>query len=371
MEAAQKTGVVASGEAAAESRSGKPTPDRHQANDGGVNDAVNRLLAAKGIAPAEETPAGADTDPEAEVGEVDLSQQQDETGSLAAAPDAAAEDQQEGEETEAEEDSGEEQEDAQDDAPKGVQKRINKLTARAKAAEEQVEELRRQIEEIKAAQAKPSEAATEGADPEVDAITGKLTEVRKELGIAEQLRAQLATDAAGVAEVLKRVAKLPNYEPETMRDWLNDYLGAARSNMARLEGQLETQRKVAEGQIQAKREQVTRMTETAMPWIKDKADPRHVHYQRIMATPAAKSSPDAAFFIAAGVQMLAAMAAREKAEAAKPKAKPAATVRPTARGGGAPAKPATKDPLQAARDGLAEGKMDNALAYAKAAVGAV
>jgi hypothetical protein len=41
-----------------------------------------------------------------------------------------------------------------------------------------------------------------------------------------------------------------------------------------------------------------------------------------------------------------------------------------ARASGAPAKPAAKDPLQVARDGLQGGGMDKALAYAKAAVAA-
>lgn len=367
----QTNGEVAPSNAT-ESRSGNPTPDRQPATTDGMNDAVSRMLAAKGITPAPMPAASAAEQPEAEASEADLSQsQEDESGSLAAAPDGVeAEDQVEGEDqAEAVEAEEGEQEDAADDAPKGVQKRINKLTARAKAAEEQVEQLRQEIEQLKAQRAEP-EAPAAGRDPELEALNTRLASVREEISTAEQLRAQLATDAEGVAEILKRVAKLPNYEPQTMRDFLTDYLSDARSKVARVEGEIGARAKVAEEQAAAKRTKVVQLTEAEMPWVKDSKDPRAAEYRRIMALPATKAIPDAAFFVAAGVEKILAMQARAKTQAAKPKAAAAATVRPVARASGAPAKPAAKDPLQVARDGLQGGGRDAALAYAKAAVAA-
>lgn len=357
-------GVVAP-TAATESRSGNPTPDRQPESADGMNDAVRRMLASKGITPAEQPAASAVEQPEAEASETDLSQPNEvETEPLAAAPEADAEEQGEADGTE-----GEEQEDEADDVPRGVQKRINKLTARAKSAEEQVESLRHEIEQLKASQAQPEKLST-ARDPEVEAITGRLETVRQEIGAAEQLRAQLATSPEQVEEVLRRIAKLPNYDPATMRDWLTDYLSDARSKVARFEGELGARQKVAEQQAKAKRESVFRMTETEMPWVKDPADQRGAEFKRIMATPEAQAIPDAAFFVAAGIEKLIAMQARQKAGAAKPKPAAPATVRPVARASGAPAKPVVKDPLQAARERLRSGGKDAGLAYARAAVAA-
>jgi hypothetical protein len=211
-------------------------------------------------------------------------------------------------------------------------------------------------------------------DPEVAPLLKRVTELKQEVNTATQLRAMLAKDPDSVAEIIRKVRPdLANYEPETLRDYLNDYIGDAKSALGVAEGQVTERRKVTEAKREERRGQVIQLTQDEYPWVKDTADPRTQRFQQLLDDPVVRSNPDAPFFIAAGIEKLQAIEARQKT-GGKPAAAQAAEarprVRPPASGRAAPARTEAKDPVSEARERLKSGDGNAAKAYARAAMSA-
>jgi hypothetical protein len=258
--------------------------------------------------------------------------------------------------------------DGDGDEPEWFQKRIGKLTARAKAAEERTKELEAEVQALKTGGTKPS-SNDPGEDPEMAPLLERAKTIRQEVATATNLRAQIAKDPEAVAQVIRKVApNLPNYEPETLRDFLNDYIGDAKANLGSVEGQVTERRKASETKRTERQGQVMQLTTAEYPWVKDTSDPRGARFAQLLKDPVVARAPDAAFFIAAGLEKLALMESR------KPGAKPAAaapakpTVRPPGSGRPAPARTEAKDPLVQAREQMKSGNPEGAKAYARAAV---
>lgn len=350
--------------AAAEQVPPTAPPDRTPVADAdGLNDAVSALLSRRGIAPAKATAASAEPEPVAEADDLSQSQSTDDAEAEAAPESAQAETSDAQGEADAE--GGEDDGESEADEPSRVQKRINKLTARLKSAEEKAAKAEAEIAKLKSG----TTEAPVGEDAELQPLLAAQKRYQGEIQLATQLRAKIAQSPEEVEAVIRKVAKdLPNYAPETMRDFLNDYIADAKGELGKTEGQISERRGEQQRRATQRREAVMSMASAEMPWLKDESDARTVRFRELLETPAVKGTPDAAFFVAAGLEKLAAMEARSKVRKPAPASKP--TVRPPSAGRGAPAKVETKTPLDSARQSLGTGTREGLLAYARAAVAA-
>lgn len=343
------------------------SPDRTPVEDAdGLNGAVTALLSRRGIIPAKAAPASAEAAPAAEVDDLSQSQPPENADGSDSPESGAAQDPEADDASPA--DEGEDEGEGESSEPSRVQKRINKLTARLKTAEEKAAAAEAELTKLKSGPA--TETPVDG-DAELQPLLTAHKRYQDEIQLATQLRAKLTQSPNEVAEVIRKVAKdLPNYDPETLRDFLNDYIADAKREMGKTEGQIEERRGEQQRKSAQRRQQVMSLATDEMPWLRDESDARTKRFRELLDTPAVKGTPDAAFFVAAGLEKLAAMEARAKVR--KPEAKPAArsTVRPSSSGHGAPAKVVAKNPLEAARAELGKGDRGGLLAYAKAAVAA-
>lgn len=377
---------------AAMTKPGNPAQDRTPANEAdGLNEAVATLLGSRGLSRSKGGAASADGKP----GDQDeaLSNPNPEAADGEPAPESPSDAEPEGEEGEGQPDDADaaaeatedaepegevegEEDDGADKGPKGFQKRIDKLTAKRREAEaaaeaerKRADELAAELAQLKAGKA-PDQTQVSADDAQVKSMTETIGRCDQEIAVAQRLRAMVATDAEQVANVVRKLAPdLPNYEADTLRDWLNDYLSEARVQKGRAEGALRQRKEQLAEQTRVRRGQIDALATEHHPWLKDEKDARTVQFRQFMERPEVKGSPDAAWFIAAGIEKLLAIQARAKVQAkgaAKPAAKP--TVKPSAGGGGAPAKAATATPVQAARQGLASGGLKGASDYVRAAV---
>lgn len=336
-------------------------PDRTpEADADGLSGAVTALLSRRGIIPAKAAAASAEAQPAAEAD--DLSQSQ--SPQTAEAQEADGSPEAGGDEVDA--DAGDE---ADDDGsePSRVQKRINKLVARLKSAEEKAARVEAELSKLKSG----TPEAPAGEDAELKPLLDSQRTYQNEIQLATNLRAKLSQSPEEVAAVVRKVANLPNYDPETLRDFLNDYIADAKGALGKTEGQIAERKGKREQEAAQRRERVLSMANAEMPWLKDDADPRTGRFRELMQDPVVRSSPDAAFFVAAGLERLFQIEARAKVQkpaSAAPTARP--TVRPPSTGRGAPAKVEPKSKLDVARQELGKGDRAGLLAYAKAAVAA-
>ena len=233
--------------------------------------------------------------------------------------------------------------------------------------------------EEKAARVEAELAKLRSGNPQVavgeDAALKPLLDAQRtyqgEIQLATQLRAKLSQSPDEVAAVIRKVATLPNYDPETLRDYLNDYIADAKGALGKTEGQIAERKSKQEQQAAQRRDHVLAMANAEMPWLTDSDDPRTARFHELMQDPVVRSSPDAAFFVAAGLERLSQIEARAKVQKPAPAAHaPRQTVRPPSAGRGAPAKVEPKSKLEAARQELGKGDRNGLLAYAKAAVAA-
>jgi DNA repair exonuclease SbcCD ATPase subunit len=348
--------------AAADTAATPPTDRTPDDADGMSSDDEALLASALGLDSTDDTAASASV----EAGDAqDLSQTSEgspETGEAAAEESDDAEPSEGDDQAEQGDDAGE-AEDAEAEKPKGLQgmqKRIDKLTAKLKAAQAEIEEIRT---------GKP-QAAPRGSDPvesdaEVMASTEQLTKVSKDLDAVRELKARLRTDPKFVEDVLrKHLAPLPGYDPETMKEALDELSSNLRETAAKHRTEADARRKVVAGQVAHRREQVLNITREEMPWVSDEEDPRHDRYVQAMKDPFIASRPDASFFVAAGIEKLMAIEARQKQKGAKPAiaAKPAAVkVRPSASGVSAPPKHKVQDRQAAAASRFLESPTEDSL----------
>ena len=338
-------------------------PDRTpEADADGLNGAITALLSRRGIIPAKAAAASAEAQPNAEADDLSQSPSTDTAAGEAADDSAEAS----GDQVDPEADAGDE---AGDDGSEStrVQKRINKLTAKAKSAEEKAARLEAELAKLKSG----SPEAPVGEDAELKPLLDAQRTYQGEIQLATELRAKLSQSPEEVAAVIRKVANLPNYDPETLRDFLNDYIADAKLSLGKTEGKISVRKEKREQEAGQRRERVLSMANAEMPWLKDESDPRTERFRELMQDPVVRSSPDAAFFVACGLERLAQMEARSKVQkpaAAAPAARQ--TVRPPSPGRGAPAKVEAKSKLDVARQELGKGDRAGLLAYARAAVAA-
>lgn len=271
----------------------------------------------------------------------------------------------EGEQAEQGDDAADDSEDAEAEKPKGLQgmqKRIDKLTAKLKAAQAEIEQIR-----TGKPQAAPSGSDPIESDAEVVAATAELAKVSKDLDAVRELKARLRTDPKSVEDILrKHLAPLPGYDPETMKEALDELSTNLRETAAEHRAKADARRKVVATQVAQRREQVLNITRTEMPWVSDEDDPRYDRYVQAMKDPFIASRPDAAFFVAAGIEKLVAIEARQRQKLAKPAAAApgkatTVKVRPPAAGVAAPPKAKVPDRQAAAASRFLESPTEDSL----------
>lgn len=344
-------GTVAS-EAATRRQAGNPPPNRPSGDADGMSASDEALLAdALGLNESSTSAASAD-EGEGDPSQNDLSQTESEGSpeteeAAAEASDEAAEDS--GEEGEGE---GEGAAPEKPKAIQGMQKRIDKLTARLKQQEAELTELRT------GQPAAPGSFDPVESDAEIQTSVQALAKVTKDIEAVRELKARLRSDPRFVENLLKQHLKpLPDYEADTMREALDEMAVGLRETAAQHRAKAEGRREIVKTEVARKREAVMGITTAEMPWVNDDEDPRYEEYARAMKDPFIASRPDAAFFVAAGIEKLTAIRARQQQQAAKPAAaKPAvAKVRPP--GGGVGAPPQSKTPN--ARQGAGQRFLEN------------
>jgi hypothetical protein len=326
-----------------------PPPNRPSGNSDGMSDGDEAFLAeALGLEPSGESSVSADGEAggEQDLSQTSTSEGSPETGDAAGEESSAEEPESGSEEGEASEGDGSEDSDAAEaEQPKGLQgmqKRIDKLTARLKAAEAELEQVRGGKPAVVPKGLDPVES-----DPEVVTATESLAKVSADLEGVKRLKAMLRSDPKRVEDVLRKfMPELPSYDPETMKESLDEISGSLRESAAQHRATAESRRRVVTQEVAQRRERVLNLTTAEMPWIKNDDDPRYERYVAAMRDPFVASRPDASFFVAAGIEKLVAIEARQRQKAAKPSvaSKPApAKVRPAAAGVAAPPKAKVQD----------------------------
>lgn len=352
--------------AAVAAPAGNPPPNRPSGNSDGMSDGDEAFLAeALGLDSSGEASVSADgeTGGEQDLSQTSTSEGSPETGNTETEQSAEAESEF-GDEGEAGEgDDSADSTEAEAEQPKGLQgmqKRIDKLTARLKAAEAELKEARGGKPAVVPRSIDPVES-----DPEIVTATQELAKVSSDLEGVKRLKAMLRSDPKRVEDVLRKfLPDLPSYDPETMKESLDEIAGNLRESAAEHKAKAESRRKVVTQEVAQRRERVLNLTNAEMPWVANEDDPRHERYMAAMRDPFVASRPDASFFVAAGIEKLAAIEARQRQKASKPAApaKPApAKVRPAAAGVAAPPKQKVQDRQSAAAARFLENPSEDGL----------
>lgn len=311
--------------------------------EGSVQDVEASLLAALTEAPDE-------TGPTADAGEPTVLShaEQDSGDSLGDAVTDPAEAEGDADAEAADtETEGEPEAEAEDEPkPQVPLKRLNKEVARRKGVEAERDELKAELAELKAAQAETPATAANGVDdaPEVAQHRQKEAALNADLAGAKALRLQARNDPEGVAARLKAALKVDvAADPETLRDFLTDYIEERQAGVGEVREQLQAARAKVEAQAQQTRAAVAKEVLATSPWVKDPEDARTRQVHQALKHPVLKAHPLGLKLAVAFVdyehrrQAAAKVAARGKTTATTATAAPA-TVRP-AMGGGSGGKP--------------------------------
>lgn len=214
--------------------------------------------------------------------------------------------------------SQEAQEDEVDsDLPKGVQKRIDKLTAKRKQAEEEVASLRQEVEALKQAMTEAQQASAANETSVTDANNPFSTlkskaEVDKEIEQARWLRYKCMENPQGF------ILGETEYGSEDVSRMLVNATKAIEEHLPRQMARIETESKIKP------------IAEAAYPWWKSPQSQEYQVAQQILRTaPELKKFPDWQIWIG---DAIAGMKMRESATkpAQAQKKAPVQPVRPTA-----------------------------------------
>lgn len=203
------------------------------------------------------------------------------------------------------------------DLPKGVQKRIDKLTAKRKQAEEEVANLRKEVEALKQTVTESqqssvqNETSVNNADNPFSTLKSK-AEVDKEVEQARWLRYKCMENPQGF------VLGESEYGPDDVNRMLVNATKAIEEHLPKQLARIEV-----EGKIRP-------IAETAYPWWKAPQSQEYQMAQQILRTaPELKKFPDWQMWVGDAIAGMKAREANSKPNQAQKKA-PVQPVRPTA-----------------------------------------
>jgi hypothetical protein len=203
------------------------------------------------------------------------------------------------------------------DLPKGVQKRIDKLTAKRKQAEEEAENLRKEVESLKQAVAESQQASARNENSVTDASNPFSTlkskaEVDKEIEQARWLRYKCMENPNGF------ILGESEYGPEDVSRMLVNSTKAIEEHLPKQLARIEVEEKIRP------------IAETTYPWWKAPQSQEYQMAQQILRTaPELKKFPDWQMWVGDAIAGMKAREAASKPTQAQKKA-PVQPVRPTA-----------------------------------------
>lgn len=205
-----------------------------------------------------------------------------ETSETSAAPETPPEPAAEGDETPAEADPEPEAEHEEGDEPnkglpKGVQKRIDRLTAQRRGLESELEEVREERERLKAeleqARQTPGTAAAEEMAPEAAPLLQKAAQYEQAMETLRGIRQQVATDPEAALDWFKQ-RKLAVTTADQAQAWLDRALDQAQT--ARTEATVEARQvqRNWDATVEQNRQALNQRATKDFPWLGDKQDAR-------------------------------------------------------------------------------------------------
>lgn len=203
------------------------------------------------------------------------------------------------------------------DLPKGVQKRIDKLTAKRKQAEEEVANLRKEVDALKQAVTESQQSSVQNetsvtnADNPFSTLKSK-AEVDKEIEQARWLRYKCMENPQGF------VLGESEYGPEDVNRMLVNATKAIEEHLPKQLARIEVEDKIRP------------IAETTYPWWKAPQSQEYQMAQQILRTaPELKKFPDWQMWVGDAIAGMKAREANSKPTQAQKKA-PVQPVRPTA-----------------------------------------
>jgi hypothetical protein len=203
------------------------------------------------------------------------------------------------------------------DLPKGVQKRIDKLTAKRKQAEEEAENLRKEVETLKQAVTESQQASARNENSVTDASNPFSTlkskaEVDKEVEQARWLRYKCMENPNGF------ILGESEYGPEDVSRMLVNSTKAIEEHLPKQLARIEVEEKIKP------------IAESTYPWWKAPQSQEYQMAQQILRTaPELKKFPDWQMWVGDAIAGMKAREANSKPTQAQKKA-PVQPVRPTA-----------------------------------------
>jgi hypothetical protein len=203
------------------------------------------------------------------------------------------------------------------DLPKGVQKRIDKLTAKRKQAEEEAENLRKEVETLKQAVTESQQASARNENSVTDASNPFSTlkskaEVDKEVEQARWLRYKCMENPNGF------ILGDSEYGPEDVSRMLVNSTKAIEEHLPKQLARIEVEEKIKP------------IAESTYPWWKAPQSQEYQMAQQILRTaPELKKFPDWQMWVGDAIAGMKAREAASKPTQAQKKA-PVQPVRPTA-----------------------------------------
>ena len=200
------------------------------------------------------------------------------------------------------------------DLPKGVQKRIDKLTAKRKQAEEEVENLRKEVESLKQTATESQQASEQRVinDDNPFASLKSKAEVDKEAEQARWLRYKCMENPNGF------VLGESEYGPDDVNRMLVNATKAIEEHLPKQLARIEVEDKIRP------------IAETTYPWWKAPQSQEYQMAQQILRTaPELKKFPDWQMWVGDAIAGMKAREANSKPNQAQRKA-PVQPVRPTA-----------------------------------------
>ena len=184
------------------------------------------------------------------------------------------------ENTETEDDGKEvhsQSEEEQDEVSRGVQKRIDKLTAKRKEAEAEIEKLRQEVESLKSAT--PARREPEVADDPFSNLN-TIAEIEAEIAQARSVRNWAEANADGYTETNDKGEEI-YYDPAKIRQIKVNAMKAIEEGLPK------------RFQYVQARDQVDQIVSKEYPWWNDKtAKERQIAEQFVTAFPQIKKFPD-------------------------------------------------------------------------------
>jgi len=324
---------------------GTPTPAQQGQAPPLNNPFAEISLAELGLEEAEGSLEEGGTPP-AEGGEKPvLSKQKAETGSPGDANAAEPDEDEEDETGEPEGEPGEKSEGkAEFEHPK-FQKRVNRLTAEKKAAEEKAAELEARMKELEANR-EQSAPVDDPADPvwrlpEAREANKALREFKTEVDASQGYLDRIEDgDLEGVVADLKaHKVTLPAWDQRTVQRALQRYQAAQAQELATRTAELRQIRSGHQRQLAADRRAYDTAASEHFAWLSDKSDPRTEKVEKLLKANAVLNREAVGRFAAAALVKELTRYQKAKAQVTKPIGKAPGTTMPSAAQGSPPPMP--------------------------------